>query len=230
MDEYIKSLVGDQNAITSVVMVDMLLGMATSFVLAFILSVVYIRTHSGYSYSRTYVHSLVFVAVTVALIMLIIGSNIARAFALVGAMSIVRFRNPVKDTKDLTFIFMAIAIGMACGTRFYGFAIIYTMVVLLITAGYAFFGFGLVDARTYVLRINMMSDDKEKIEAVLGNLCASYYVISLDQRAGDRLNEEAVYEVELSRKTSYSQLINAIAESSDSVSCSLLVGENSVNA
>ena len=124
MNEYITTFLGDQNVIASVSMVDMLLGMVTSFVLAFTLSVVYVRTHSGYSYSRTYVHSLIFVAVTVALIMLIIGSNIARAFALVGAMSIVRFRNPVKDTKDLTFIFMAIAIGMACGTRFYGFAII----------------------------------------------------------------------------------------------------------
>lgn len=230
MDEFIKGFIGDQNVITSVTMVDMLLGVITSFLLSFILSVVYVKTHSGYSYSRTYVHSLVFVAVTVALIMLIIGSNIARAFALVGAMSIVRFRNPVKDTKDLTFIFMAIAIGMACGTRFYGFAIIYTVLVLLITAGFSFFGFGLVDSRTYVLRINMISEQKKIIESVLQSLCTSFYVISLDQRGGETLTQEVVYEVELARKTKYSQLVKEISEAADNVSCSLLVGENSVSA
>ena len=61
------------------------------------------------------------------LIMIIIGSNIARAFALVGAMSIVRFRNPLKDPKDLTFIFASIAIGMASGTFFYEYAIIFLL-------------------------------------------------------------------------------------------------------
>jgi drug/metabolite transporter (DMT)-like permease len=49
----------------------------------------------------------------VAVIMLIIGSNIARAFTLVGALSIIRFRNAVKETRDVGFIFFAMAIGMA---------------------------------------------------------------------------------------------------------------------
>jgi len=47
------------------------------------------------------------------LIMLIIGSNIARAFSLVGALSVIRFRNAVKETRDIGFMFLAMAIGMA---------------------------------------------------------------------------------------------------------------------
>ena len=54
--------------------------------------------------------------------MVIIGSEIARAFALVGAMSIIRFRNPVKDPRDVAFLFVTIAIGMACGVGFYMYA------------------------------------------------------------------------------------------------------------
>ena len=54
---------------------------------------------------------MIMVSVTVALIMVIIGSEIARAFALVGAMSIIRFRNP--RSKDVAFLFVTIAIGMA---------------------------------------------------------------------------------------------------------------------
>ena len=49
--------------------------------------------------------------------MLIIGSNIARAFALVGALSIIRFRNAMKETRDVGFIFLIMAIGMAVGTE-----------------------------------------------------------------------------------------------------------------
>ena len=69
------------------------------------------------------------------LIMIIICSNIAHAFALVSAMSIVRFRNPIKETTDLIYIFSAIAIGMAVGTGFLYLAIAY----LVIFVGYLFF-------------------------------------------------------------------------------------------
>ncbi|OQY27225.1 MAG: hypothetical protein B6243_13245 [Anaerolineaceae bacterium 4572_5.2] len=64
-----------------------------------------------------------------ALIMLIIGSNIARAFTLVGALSIVRFRNAVKETRDVGFIFFAMAIGMAVGTRFYMVAVVAALLI-----------------------------------------------------------------------------------------------------
>ena len=56
--------------------------------------------------------------------MVIIGSNITRAFALIGAMSIVRFRYPLKNPKILVHIFASIASGIACGFLFYEYAII----------------------------------------------------------------------------------------------------------
>ena len=60
--------------------------------------------------------------------MLIIGSNIARAFSLVGALSIIRFRNAVKDPRDVAYIFLSMGIGMACGTGFYTVAIVLTSI------------------------------------------------------------------------------------------------------
>ena len=65
----------------------------------------------------------------VSLIMLVVGSNIARAFALVGALSIIRFRNAIKETRDVGFIFFAMAIGMAIGTRFYSLAVVATVAI-----------------------------------------------------------------------------------------------------
>src|ERR1041385_3504602 len=72
-----------------------------SFLLALVLAYTYRVTHRGVSYSVTSVHSMVISGVTTALLMTIIGSNIARAFSLIGALSIVRFRNAVKETRDV---------------------------------------------------------------------------------------------------------------------------------
>ena len=68
-------------------------------------------------------------AVTVSLIMLIIGSNLARAFALVGALSIIRFRTAIKDPRDVGFIFVAMAVGMACGVKLPSVAIVFTLFI-----------------------------------------------------------------------------------------------------
>ena len=53
------------------------------------------------------------------MVVMVIGNNLARAFALVGAMSIIRFRTVVKDTKDTAFVFFALASGLAAGTSSY---------------------------------------------------------------------------------------------------------------
>ncbi len=84
-----------------------------------IVCLVYRYTHRTPGYSQSYVHTLILTGMVTTLIMIVIGSNIARAFSLVGALSIIRFRNAIKETRDIGFIFFAMAIAMACGTRFY---------------------------------------------------------------------------------------------------------------
>lgn len=108
---------------------DVMLTLVLSFVLSVGIGYVYRATYRGTAYTQSYVQTLVLMAMVVGLIMLVIGSNIARAFTLVGALSIVRFRNAIKDTRDVGFIFFAMAIGMACGTRFYLLAILATVTI-----------------------------------------------------------------------------------------------------
>src|SRR5512139_1309681 len=111
---------------------DVVVSMVLSFVLCSLIGWVYQITHRGASYTQSYVHTLVLNGMVVAAIMLIVGSNIARAFALVGALSIIRFRNAVKETRDVGFIFFTMAIGMAIGTRFYLLAIVTAVVICLV--------------------------------------------------------------------------------------------------
>jgi len=111
---------------------DVVLVLVLSFALSAFISWIYHLTHRGTSYTQSFAFTLVMNGMIVALVMLIVGSNIARAFSLVGALSIIRFRNAVKETRDVGFIFFTMAIGMAIGTRFYLLGIIAAVVISLV--------------------------------------------------------------------------------------------------
>lgn len=87
--------------------------------------------------SRTYVASLISLSMITAIVIMVIGNNLARAFGLVGAMSIIRFRTAVKDVQDIVFIFFSLAIGMAAGIGQFMVAITGTLAVGLIMVAIA---------------------------------------------------------------------------------------------
>ena len=99
-------------------------GLLLAFVLGQLAAWVYIYTHHGLSYSRSFVQSIVLLTIILALGLMVIGNNIAVAFGLVGALSVIRFRNILKDTRDTAFIFFALINSLACGTRNYPLAVL----------------------------------------------------------------------------------------------------------
>jgi uncharacterized membrane protein YhiD involved in acid resistance len=100
-----------------------------AFALGIIVSWVYRWTHRGFSYSVSFVHTLVLLSSITAFVMMVIGNSIARAFSLVGALSIIRFRTPVKDTRDTAFVFFSLGIGFAAGTGAYVIAVLGTVAI-----------------------------------------------------------------------------------------------------
>jgi len=94
-----------------------------------IISFFYRKTYQGPGYLNSFVNSLVILSIITAIVIMIIGNNLARAFGLVGAMSIIRFRTAVKETQDIIFIFFSLAIGMAAGVGLYTLALAGTLFV-----------------------------------------------------------------------------------------------------
>lgn len=229
MEEWIWSRASGAADTPPVDLAHLLISLGLSFALSFVLAIVYIRTHRGVSYSRSFSHTIVFIAITIDIIMIIIGSNIARAFALVGAMSIVRFRNPIKDSRDLIFIFMSMAVGMATGTQFYAYAIIFTVFVVLVLYAFDRFGFGDISGKTMVLRVHMPAPMNDQIRDLCENRCRVVSVISIDRSAADTDKQEVVFELELKRGETPEAMMSDIAEISNEISVNLLVGESSVS-
>ena len=108
-----------------------------AFASGFIISVVYRTSGKGPNYSINYLNSLIILSMITCVIIMIIGNNLARAFGLVGAMSIIRFRTAVKDILDIVFIFFAQAVGMAAGVNLHfvsiGSAVIISFVFIMLT-------------------------------------------------------------------------------------------------
>lgn len=106
---------------------DLFTGLVLCTLLTFGLVQTYRATHRGATYSVAFLQALFILTTCTALIMVVIGSNIARAFSLVGALSIVRFRTAIKDPRDVGFVFASLAVGMGCGTGFYAASIVFTI-------------------------------------------------------------------------------------------------------
>lgn len=87
-----------------------------AFLLGLFIAAVYRATHRQMVVSFSFVNTLILMSMIMCLVIMVIGDNIARAFGLAGAMSIVRFRTVVKDTRDTAFVFYALGAGMAAGT------------------------------------------------------------------------------------------------------------------
>ena len=102
----------------------MALGLLLAFAMGHIVAWVYMLTHSGLSYSRSFVNALVLMPVIVSIVMGVLANSIVTAFGMMAVFAIVRFRNILRDTLDTTYILTVLVIGLACGSQKFTTAVI----------------------------------------------------------------------------------------------------------
>ncbi len=134
-------LQGDYSASTLNLPV-LLLGLVLAFACGQAVAWVYMATHSGLSYSRSFTNSLVLMPILVALVMQVLNNNLVTAFGLMAVFAIVRFRNILRDTLDTGYVLSVIVLGMACGTGRFSTAVIgcVTIIGVLLALWYISFG------------------------------------------------------------------------------------------
>jgi hypothetical protein len=158
-----------------------ILSLLLAFVLGQVLAWVYYLTHSGLSYSRSYVQSLILLTVVISMVMTVIGNNIITAFGLMGALAIVRFRNVIKDTRDIAFIFCALVVGMAAGSHRYLTAILGTGILSLIIVYLFLTDFGSHEPHNGFLRFSLRGPlgPNHPMPGILSRFCGSFTLISM---------------------------------------------------
>ena len=103
---------------------EILLSLNISFVMAMVLAWTYRHTHGGFSYSRSFVQALVLAAIVSCIMIIAIGNNLARGLGILGALALIRFRTPIRDPRDIIFLFASLASGIGAGAQVFGVAVI----------------------------------------------------------------------------------------------------------
>jgi len=148
--------------------------LVTAFACGLLMSWLYRQTYRGTAYSMTFDRSLVTLTIITAIVIAVIGNNLARAFGLVGAMSIVRFRTAVKDAQDLVFIFFSLAVGLASGVGLHLLAIGGTLFVGTVIFVMARLNYGALDQRELVVQLRYAGGSREEPAAVLGPVLSRF--------------------------------------------------------
>ena len=128
MKEYLYDLLAQSGSLTTKeivlhILVAALIGMA--------IFVSYMLSHSGTIYSMKFNVSLVMLTILTATVMTVIGNNVALSLGMVGALSIVRFRTAIKDSRDTAYIFWTVVVGICCGVGDYVVASIGSVIVFV---------------------------------------------------------------------------------------------------
>ncbi len=183
-------------------------------------------SYSGSAYSRKFNISLGMITLIITMIMSLIGSNIALSLGLVGALSIIRFRTAVKDVRDATFIFWAIAVGIGSGVSEYILVSVGSGFIFLFLLIFRQFG----STNRHLLVIRCDNDAQNRVEAVVldyfkdsarlsmknatTNSCEFVYIVS-ETAIKNKVNKENVNIVESLIKIKGVTNVNLVEQTDD---------------
>jgi hypothetical protein len=188
-----------------------LVRLVAALALGWIVAWIYSRTTRGEESATSLPTTLVLLCVMIAMVTQVIGDNVARAFSLVGALSIVRFRTVVRDTRDTAFVIFAVVVGMATGSQHPWVA-----VLGIVVAGSASFLLAwneekpaAVPAAGMVLRLRVSLGTE--LEPLLKDVLAggTFRLLSLGT-AKQGTSLDAAYEVHLGKDLSPEELVKRL--------------------
>lgn len=196
--------------------VQILLSLTLTFLIAMFIYYVYKKTYNGVLYSKNFNLTLVMTAIIVDALMIGISGNLVLSLGLVGALSIVRFRTAIKDPKDTAFIFWAISIGVINGVGYYELSILASLflaiVLTLLSRSMAF-------EPSYMLIMKYADGAYVEIEKVLKSNFQRFFVRS-DSQKNDLT--ERVVEVKMKKKAKHDQSLGKLRAIKGMESCTLL--------
>jgi len=191
---------------------EIFMNISVALICGLIISYFYRLTYRGAGYAVSYLNSLVILPIITAIVIMVIGNNLARAFGLVGAMSIIRFRTAVKETLDIIYIFFSLAIGMAAGVAFHTLAFAGTFIVGIILVILTKTNISTVAKDEYLLQFyydeNGHSDEAAYMN-IINKYTRKYQLINV-KSAGNSSGVELSYYIRLKNKTTNAEFVREL--------------------
>ncbi|HEL0023789.1 DUF4956 domain-containing protein [Streptococcus equi subsp. zooepidemicus] len=171
---------------------DVLLHIVAAALLSVVIYISYAYTHTGTAYSKKFNVSLMTLTVLTATVMTVIGNNVALSLGMVGALSVVRFRTAIKDSRDTVYIFWTIVVGICCGVGDYTVAATGSSVIFMLLL--------LMGAVRNDNRLLLIVRCDKQMEIELERLVFNYFSGKAIQRVKNTTSDDIEMIFELSRK------------------------------
>jgi len=178
---------------TSFSLTDSIIGLVVAFLIGLFIYVVYKKTFNGVIYSHSFNISLLIMTMATALVIMGISNNVLLSLGMVGALSIVRFRTPIKDPMDLVYIFWSIVSGILCGAGFIPLVVIGSVLIGIVLL--VFVNKMTVENPFLLIVKAGGGSSSEAIEAELKKLTSRYQLKSQSFMGSDEM--ETTYEVRM---------------------------------
>lgn len=196
---------------TSFTLTNTLIVITAAIILGFLISLVYMRTTKKAGYSPSFTVTLIMLPVIISIIILLVGNNVARAFSLAGAFSLIRFRSAPGEPKDIAYIFFTLAVGLCCGMGYIGYAVIFTISLCLVMLILDVTKFAMPKTKTMSLKIIVPEDLNYEgvFDEILKNYTTNYKIESIRTRDFGALFE-LNYSIHLLEEANQKQFIDEL--------------------
>lgn len=192
--------------------IDIVYACLLAFVLGTLVSLTYVKSFNGLSYSRTFLQALIFAPLLTAIAMQAIGDNLARGVGLMGALSLLRFRTNIKDTRDMMFMFASLAVGLACGVYAYGIAMIgvaFFIAAVFLIHKVPFSAENDFDA-VLRLQVDNNPDLQNRVGSILNSHANRFTLLSVREMSqGQRL--DLSYQLKMKQQSSQSSIVSELS-------------------
>ena len=171
---------------TEVSMAVVLFNIFLATVIAFAIAYVHKYTHTGLSYSQSFFATLILVSIIASVVMMIVQNNVYAALGLLGAFALIRFRTIIKETRDIAFLFFALAEGVAMGLSHYAVGIVSAIIISAVA--YAIFRFNLgstSDKKFVLLLTSKLPIDQVAVNSQLKSEGLNLSMLSSKKRQND---------------------------------------------
>ena len=110
-----------------------MLSMGTALIIGLVIGISYMYACKKSGYNKDFIVGLTLIPIIVSVVIMLIGSNVARAFSMAGAFALVRFRSAPGNAKDISVVFFAMAAGLSCGLGYVTFAVVIVLVMVVLS-------------------------------------------------------------------------------------------------
>jgi hypothetical protein len=203
----------------------------SALALGVVTSLVYMATHKKESYSSGFIIALIMLPPIIAMIIYLVGNNVARAFSLAGAFSLIRFRSAPGNPKDISYVFFTLAVGLACGMGYIPYAVLFALIMCLAMVILTKLRFGSKSNQSMLLKIVIPEhmDYDGVFDAVLNEYTTNYKLIKVKTTEFGVLFE-LTYEVSMKDAVPSKQLIDQLRCCNGNMNVALMVNQRAEEA